>query len=324
MSIFPEIQDKLMTPGEAVKKFIQDGSQIALGGFTVNRNPMVIAYEIIRQRLRNLHLVGHSHGQAMDVLIGAGCVQKVEIAYGGNGRFAPTCIRFRRAIEEGKIAFEDYTNFQMSLRFLAGSLRIPFITTKSGLGTDLIRREGFAPHLRREKKVAAKKLLLMQNPFEEKEDPVVILPPLNPDVVIIHSQYVGEDGTIRVKGLTFTDMELAKAADKVIITCEEIVTRSLIRQDPDQNSLPGFLVDAFVLAPFGAHPTACYSFYDYDARHFNLYKEAAPEDPNFNAYLNYWVYGVSSHEEYLERVGQPNLARIRVDPRIGYNSALPR
>ena len=79
---------------------------------------MGIVYEIIRQGIKDLHLVCHSNGQALDVLIGAGCVRRVEIAYGGNGRFAPTCIRFRKAIEEGSIEFEDYSNFQMSLRFL--------------------------------------------------------------------------------------------------------------------------------------------------------------------------------------------------------------
>ena len=84
-------------------------------------------------------------------LIGAGCVRRVEIAYGGNGRFAPTCIRFRRAVERGEIEFEDYSNFQMSLRFLAGSLGIPFIPTKSGLGTDLLNQEGFSPESPKER-----------------------------------------------------------------------------------------------------------------------------------------------------------------------------
>ena len=140
MSKYPEIADKLMSLQEAVGRFVTNGCQLSIGGFTVTRNPMAAVYEIVRQRIRDIHLVCHSNGQGLDVLIGAGCVRRVEIAYGGNGRYAPTCFRFRKAVEKGWIEFEDYSNYQMSLRFLAGSLSIPFIATKSGLGSDLLRR----------------------------------------------------------------------------------------------------------------------------------------------------------------------------------------
>jgi glutaconate CoA-transferase subunit A len=258
------------------------------------------------------------------VLIGAGCVKRLEIAYGGNGRYAPTCIRFKKAVQGREIQFEDYSNYQMSLRFLAGSLGIPFIATKSGLGSDIINLEGFPKEIRKERKVARKKLVVMQNPFNEIEDKVVLLPALNPDVALIHAQYVGEDGTVRIKGLTFADIEQAKSADIVIVTCEEIVPRSFIRTDPDQNSLPSFFVDAIVRIPYGAHPTACYAFYDYDPKHLNLYKKAAQTDNLFNQYLNEWVYGVSSHEEYIEKVGAAMLMNIRANPVLGYAPGLDR
>jgi len=324
MSAYPEIADKLMTLKEAVKRCIKNGSQIALGGFTIARNPMAIAYEIIRQGLKDLHLVCHSHGQALDVLIGAGCVKRLEIAYGGNGRYAPTCIRFKKAIQRGEIEFEDYSNYQMSLRFLAGALGIPFIPTKSGLGSDLINLEGFSKKIRKERKVASRKYVVIDNPFNGVEDKVVLLPALTPDVALIHAQYVGEDGTVRIKGLTFTDIEQAKSADIVIVTCEEIVPRSFIRLDPDQNSLPPFFVDAIVRVPYGAHPTACYAFYDYDPKHLNLYKKVAEDEALFKKYLDEWAYGVSSHEEYLEKIGWTALSRIKANPVLGYALGLDR
>lgn len=324
MTIYPEIDDKLMTLEQAVKTYVKDGSQIALGGFTVARNPMALAYEIVRQGVRNIHLVCHSHGQALDVLIGAGCVKRLEIAYGGNGRFAPTCFRFKRAVQESTIEFEDYSNYQMSLRFLAGALGMPFVPTKSGLGTDLIAREGFSSETRKERKVAPKKFAFAQNPFNDKDDQYVLLPALNPDVTIIHAQYVGDDGTVRMKGLTFADIEEAKAADAVIVTCEEIVPRSFIRLDPDQNSLPSFFVNAIVKVPYGAHPTACYSFYDYDAAHLNLYKRVAQDDELFDQYLQEWVYGVSSHEAYLDKIGGAALVKIRANSVLGYTPGLDR
>jgi glutaconate CoA-transferase subunit A len=324
MGMHPEIDDKLMTLEDAVRRFIENGSQIAIGGFTVTRNPMALAYEIVRQGIKDIHLVCHSHGQALDVLIGAGCVKRLEIAYGGNGRYAPTCIRFKKAIQRGEIQFEDYSNYQMSLRFLAGALGIPFIPTKSGLGSDLINLEGFPPAIRKEKKVASKKYVVTQNPFNGEDDKVVLLPALNPDVAIMHAQYVGEDGTVRIKGLTFADIEQAKSADTVIVTCEEIVPRSFIRLDPDQNSLPPFFVDAIVKIPYGAHPTAVYTCYDYDPKHLNLYKKVADDDRTFKEYLDEWVYGVKSHDEYLEKIGSTTLLQIKANPVLGYAVGLDR
>lgn len=324
MSRYPEIEDKLMPLSEAVSRFVKNGSQIAIGGFTITRNPMAAIYEIVRQGIRDLHLVCHSNGQGLDVLIGAGCVKRLEIAYGGNGRYAPTCIRFKKAVQRGEIEFEDYSNYQMSLRFLAGALSIPFMPTKSGLGSDLLNMEGFPKEIRGTGKVAPKKFELIQNPFNGGEDRYVLLPALNPDVTLIHVPYVGEDGTVRIKGLTFADLEQAKAADKVIVTCEQIVPKSFIRMDPDQNSLPAFFVDAIVEVPYGAHPTACYCFYDSDPKHLNLYKKVADDDAQWKDYLQEWVYGPSSHEEYLEKVGLANLLRIKANPILGYAPGLDR
>jgi glutaconate CoA-transferase subunit A len=324
VNVYPEIADKLMTLEEAVRCFVKDGCQMALGGFTVTRNPMAIVYEIARQRIRDIHLVCHSNGQALDVLIGAGCVKRLEIAYGGNGRYAPTCIRFQKAIERGEIEFEDYSNYQMSLRFLAGALGMPFMPTKSGLGSDILKEEGFSPEVREEPKVANKKYEIIRNPFNREKEDVILLPALTPDVAILHAQYVGEDGTVRIKGLTFADAEQAKAADRVIVTCEEIVPRSFIRLDPDQNTLPPFFIDAIIKVPYGAHPTGCFTFYDYDPAHLNHYKKAAGDDDLFRAYLDEWVYGVGSHEEYIERIGEERLRAIKADPALGYTPGLER
>ena len=324
MSGYPEIQEKLMTAEEAVRRFVKDGCQMAMGGFTVNRNPMAIAREIIRQGIKDLHVVCHSQGQALDLLIGAKCVKRLEVAYGANGRFASTCIRFRKAVENGEIEVEDYSNNQMSLRFLAGSLSLPFIPSRTGLGTDIVNKEGFGPETRKEAKIARKKLVVTSNPFAEGKDDIILLPALNPDVALVHAQYVGDDGTVRIKGLTFADLEQAKSADTVIVTCEEIVPRSFIRFDPDQNSLASFLVDAIVVVPYGAHPTACRFFYDYDAKHLNMYKSVAKEDATFRQYLDEWVFGLKSQEEYLNKIGGAGLVNIKANTIIGYAPGLDR
>jgi len=313
-----------MTVGEAIERFVTDGCQLAVGGFTITRNPMAAVYEIVRRRVKDLHLVAHSNGQALDVLIGAGCVRRLDIAYGGNGRFAPTCIRFRKAIERGELQVEDYTNNMMSLRFLAGALNVPFLPSKSALGTDVIAREGFPPELRGTDGVPSKKVVVIDNPFGDGDDQVVLVPALTPDVSIIHAQQVSTDGTVRIKGLTFADLEQCKAAGAVIVTCEEIVPESYLRLDPDQNALPPFLVDAVVPVPFGAHPTACRYFYDYDPAHLNHYKVVAKDDETWAAWLEEWVYGVESRDAYLDKVGGAQLARIRSNTVAGYAPGLDR
>jgi glutaconate CoA-transferase, subunit A len=319
-----DVGGRLMTLEAAVERFATDGAQVALGGFTINRNPMAFVYAMARRRVRDLHVVAHSNGQALDVLVGAGCVGRIEIAYGGNGRFAPTCIRFRRAVERGEIAVEDYSNYQMALRFLAGALNVPFIPTKSGLHTDLVRREGFTPAYRATHGLPERKLVVMPDPFDGDGDDVVLLPALNPDLAVIHVQTVGDDGTVRIKGLTFADLEQAKAARAVVVTCEEIVPAAELRVDPDQNALPPFLVDAVVCAPYGAHPTACRYFYDYDPGFLNDYKRVARDDEAYAAWLDEWVFGVPGHAEYIAKLGGELLAKIKADPVRGYAIGLDR
>jgi glutaconate CoA-transferase subunit A len=319
-----EIDGKLMTAEAAVSRFVQNGAQVTLGGFTVNRNPMTLCREIIRQGIKNLHMAVHSHGQGLDLLIGAGCVERIELAYGGVARFAPTGIRFRKAVLAGEIEVEDYSNYQMTLRFMAGAMGLPFIATESGLHTDIVNREGFSKKVRGMGKTARHKLKVISDPLDPSGREVVVLPPLTPDVALLHAQYVGTDGTVRIKGLTFADLEEAKAADRVLVTCEEIVPAEQLRADPDQNALPPFLVDAVVLAPFGAHPTACHRFYDYDPAHLRLCQTVFPEDDRFRAYLDEYVFRVPTQAAYLQTIGEEALARITADPETGYATGLDR
>jgi glutaconate CoA-transferase subunit A len=317
--------EKFMSAREAVERFVHDGDMVALGGFTVTRNPMTLAREIARQGKQDLHLAAHSQGQALDLLVGAGCVRRVEIAYGGNGRFAPTCICFRRAVQQGALEVEDYSNFQMSLRFLAGAMNLPFMPCRSGPGSDILTRWGFPPEMRnQEAKLASRKAVVAANPFCDDGEQVALLPALTPDVALLHAQYVGDDGTVRIKGLTFLDLEQARSASRVIVSCEEVVPTSFLRQDPDQNSLPPFLVDAVVLAPFGAHPTACHYFYDYDPRHLNMYRKEAGEEESMQGYLDKWVRGCPDQETYLAQVGATDLMRIRANSQVGYAPGLDR
>ena len=319
--------DKVMNMSEAIKLYVADGSHISIGGFTINRNPMAAVYEIIRQKIKGLHLYAHSNGQGVDELIGGGCVSKLEIAYGGNGRFAPTCIMFKKAVTKGTIIVEDYSNYQMTLRFLAGAMGIPFLPTRSSLGTDIIDKWGFSEALRKsDHKIPDKKLIVMDNPFTSwtNATKVVLVPAINTDVTIIHVQKSDRQGTARIEGLTFADVEQAKSAKYLIMTCEELVKSEELRKNPDQNQIPSFCVDAVVHVPFGAFPTASYRHYDYDPVYLNEYKEYAADDRRHKKYLEKFVYGVNDHQGLLDLVGKERMEMIKADSRTGYATNLDR
>jgi glutaconate CoA-transferase subunit A len=211
----------------------------------------------------------------------------------------------------------------MSLRFLAGGLGLPFIPATSGFRTDIVRIDGFSKTERGQGKVPLHKLVVQEDPFHPGQE-TILLPALNPDVAILHAQYVGEDCTVRMKGLTFADLEQVRSAHHVIVSCERIVSEEFMRNDPDQNCLAGFMVDAIVPVPFGAHPTACFGFYDYDPIHLKLYAKAASQDHTFQEYLDEWVRTISSQQDYIEKLGELHLSSIAADPVLGYAPGLDR
>ncbi|WP_319405168.1 CoA-transferase [uncultured Desulfosarcina sp.] len=319
--------NKLMSLSEAVSRFVPDGAHISIGGFTINRNPMAAVYEVIRQRKRGLHLYAHSNGQGVDELIGAGCVDRLEIAYAGSGRFASTCIRFRKSVESGQLLVEDYTNYQMTLRFMAGAMGVPFLPTRSSLGSDIVNRWGFSETARQaDPRVPSRKLAVMDNPFDGwcDTDRVVLVPAINPDITLIHVQAADRQGTARINGLPFADVEQAKAARHLIVTCETLVDDDLLRGAPERNQIPFFCVDAVVHVPMGAWPTACYRHYDYDPTRLHQYRHAALDDKRYQAYLDTDVLSSANHEEMMACIDPRQLEKIKADPRTGYAVGLDR
>ena len=314
--------NKVMNLTAAVERFVFDGAHISLGGFTIVRNPMGLAYEIIRRKIKDLHVYVHSHGLAFDMLIGAGCVKSLEVAYGGIARFSPAgSPRFRKAVESGSVRYEDYTNYQMVMRFTAGAMGVPFLPLKGMPDTDVVQKWGFDRDFREKTPgIPLKKVATVQNPFADpgQEEELVLVPAIRPDVTLIHVQKADAEGTCRIEGLTFADVEQAKAAKCVIATCEELVSRKEIRKEPDRNQIPFFIVDAVVPLPYGAYPTACYRYYDYDDDHLKQYAAAAADDDVFRNYLDRYIYDVHTQEEYLDRIGRDRLDAVRAHPEYGY------
>lgn len=313
--------NKVMPLKQAIETYVKNGSHISIGGFTLNRNPMAAVYEIIRQKVRNLHLYAHSNGVGLDELIGAGTVSKLEIAYAGSGRSAPTCVCFARAIQNQELLVEDYSNYMMSLRFMAGSMGLPFLPTLSGFGSDIMEKWGFSKSLRQsDPRIVDEKLAVIDNPFGHwaGASKVVLVPAINPDITIIHVQKADSMGTCSIQGLTFADIEQVKASCHVIVTCEQLVNKAELRVNPDLNQIPFIHVSAVCHVPWGGYPTAVYGHYDYDSDYLRRYNRAAKNPDEFKIYQETHIHGVQDHAGFLNLMDPTRMDAIKADPRTGY------
>jgi len=286
------LQSKVMTAREAVKRFVFPGAVLGMGGQLIGRIPMALAHEIARQGIGGLTIMGCNLSISMDILVGAGLVQRTECGTGNLERFGTT-FAWRRAIEAGKLVHRDYSHLAMVSRFLAGEMGLPFMPTKSLLGSDILNKhpdgaEGFA---------------LMNSPWGEHE-PVVLLPAARPDVAIIHAQRADEMGNVMIEGFTAHDVEMARAAKATIVSCEELVSSEETRRRPELTAIPYLYVNAVVEQPFGSHPSSVYRSYDYDGDHITYYQACAREGgPKYQEYLERHVLGCQSFDDYLERIG---------------------
>ncbi len=309
----------------AAAALVPDGATLSVGGFTTQRHPMAFVRELIRQGRRDLYLFGHSPGGDWDILIGAGCVKRVELAYEADEAFNTVGPRWRKAVEAGRIEWEDYSNFSMVARFTAGAMGIPFMPVRSLLGSDVAARAALTPEQRKaDPRTSPKKLHEMASPFNPRER-VVLVPAIRSDFAVIHVQKATENGTVRILGQTFADVQQALCAGTVIVTAEEIVGEDELRREPESNQLPYFVVTHVCRVPYGAHPYAVYQCYDYDPLHLQEYHDAAREDSSFRRYLDKYVYDPKGHEEYLEAAGgRARLEMLKASPGYGYRPDLKR
>lgn len=292
---YKESEDKVMTLKEAVRKFVRDEYLLTLGGFC-GRNSQAAAYEIIRQGKRGLTFIDDSPTDQLDMLIGAGCIKRVEIAWHGVSIFA-LARNFRRALEEKvphMIEVEDYSNYAAGLRFLAGAMNVPFLPTRSMLGSDIPKYN--------------KRIKIIEDPYEG--EPIALIPAAFPDVAIIHVQRADMRGNAQIWGHLANDENKARAAKHTVITCEEIVPEEEILRIPNMTAIPFYCVDAVVEVPYGSHPWSCYGYYYHDVIFQRDYAKHNETYEGFLRWLDEWVLSCESHADYCNKVGQERLLAL--------------
>lgn len=313
---------KVMTAEQAVALFVHDGDCLALGGFSTNRRAYGLVREIIRQGKKDLYLESGSAGGDEDMLIGAGCVKAINISYIANSGFTMVCRRFREAVETGILPVEDYSLDVQTILYHAAALGLPYVAVKNMLGSDLEHKWGISEEQRKQhSKLPSQKFLVQDNPFEPGSR-LCLIPTPKIDVACIHVQEASPEGICRIHGACFQDEDIAMAARRTIVSCERLIPDEEMRKDPNANSIPGLCVSAVVPMSYGAHPSQCYGYYDYDADAFLNYDKASRTQVDFDAFLQENIR--PSHQEYLNYVGKERLNRLAVDPVLGYVPGMRR
>lgn len=283
-----EFVDKILSEAEAVARLVADGDYVSFDFSSYTRGPLALIREIIRQGRRDLWYCAKFTLMESTLLVAAGACSRIDVGFMGLGD------TLNRAVEEGRVQVSEWTNGTLTLRHLAGSMGVPFLPTRALLGTDTLKYSG------------AK---VVRDPFGGK--PVALVPALNPDVGLVHVHQADIYGNARCFGPGVSPLETAMASRKVIISTDEIIDHDDIRKDPGKTTIPYYLVDAVVYAPFGAYPGGLPGVHEMDYEHFAEYN-ALERAGNLTSYLDKYVYSAKSHLEMLEqRVGLARLNDLR-------------
>jgi glutaconate CoA-transferase, subunit A len=286
---------KVCTMSEAVSRFVADGDTVAIEGFTAFIC-FAAAHEIIRQAKKDLALCRLTPDLIYDQMIAAGVARKLVFSYLGNpGVGSLHCIR--RAVEKAiprPLEIDEYSHFGMVGRYMAGASKLPFFPLRSYSGSDLPSAN---PAIR-----------FVDSPYGD--GPIAVVPPLNPDVAFIHAQRADSQGNTQLWGLLGVQKEAAFASRKVVVVVEEIVDETVIRHDPNRTLIPGLIVDAVVLEPYGAHPSYVQGYYDRDNNFYLEWDKISRDQAQTEQWLQEWVYDLPGRTAYLARLGQARLDEL--------------
>jgi glutaconate CoA-transferase subunit A len=300
---------KVATMRDAIADVVRDGDTVAIEGFT-HLISFAAGHEIIRQRKRDLTLARMTPDLIYDQMIAAGCARKLIFSWLGNpgvGGLGAIRRRIEPATSGGaadgpagmpRLEIEEYSHFGMVGRYTAGAANLPFFPLRSYFETDLPK----ANPLIRE----------IESPYGDGV--VYAVPPLKPDVTIVHAQRADAAGNTQVWGLLGCQKEAAFAAERVIVVVEELVDEAVIRADPNRTILPGLIVDAVVVEPFGAHPSYVQGAYDRDNAFYLEWDAITRDEAAIQAWLRDWVFEVDGRAGYLEKLGQDRIAGLRPGP----------
>jgi glutaconate CoA-transferase, subunit A len=284
--------DKLTTVPDAVARLVKDGDYLAIGGFGADRMPTAVLHEILRQGRQNLGLAGHTATHDFQVLCAGNLtgrgkkLARVDIAYVIGLEARGLSPHGRRVVESGELEYAEWSNYALAVRFKAAAMGLSFLPARSMLGTDTFRHS------------AAREIIC---PFTGER--LLALPALYPDVAAIHVHEADRYGNCRIRGTSVADFDVARAAKRLIVTCERLIPNDEIRRDPTRTVIPYFCVDAVCEVPYGSYPGNMPYEYFSDEEHLRAWLRAEREPAEYQQFIEHHIYGVRDFNEYLQRCG---------------------
>ena len=290
--------DKVVSVKEAVARLVNDGEYLAVGGFGGDRLPTAVCHEIVRQKKQNLTIAGHTATHDFQILCAGNLtgrgklISRVDAAYIVGLEARGLSPHARRVMESGEIETTEWSNYVLAVRFKAAAMGVPFLPVRSMLGTDTFRKS------------PAKEIAC---PFTG--DKLLAIPACWPDVAAIHVHEADRFGNCRIRGTTVADPDLARAAKKLIVTCERLIPNDDIRSDPTRTVIPFYCVDAICEVPFGSYPGNMPYEYFSDEDHLRLWLEVEEKPAEYQKFIDRYIFGVADFTEYLQLCG--GLARLQ-------------
>ncbi len=284
-----KLVDKMMTDEETIEKFVKSGDYIGFELYGTVRCPMTLTRALVRSGKTDFRIVGQGVHE-LDLLFAMDMVREIDFTYIGLEVYGVDS-NVRRAVESGRVKnIVEWSNAAITWRFKAAAMGIPFLPTKSMLGTDTLRRS------------AAK---VIECPFSG--DKVALIPALVIDVGFIHVARADKCGNCQIDGISGFALEMSRACKYLIVSAEEIIDTEDIRKSPDKTIIPYYLVDAVVHAPYGSWPGEMAGYYDRDEDHYRMYVEKQKTEEGMQAYVKEWCLDLPDHQALIDKVGMDRL-----------------
>ncbi|HSW19700.1 MAG TPA: CoA-transferase [Ramlibacter sp.] len=286
------LREKVMTLEQAAA-LVNDGDKVGIGGSTLSRTPMAMIWQLIRSGKKHLDVSRSIVSSEGDLLFASGICDRIQTSWFSQGIVWGISKVMRHYVESKKTRYDEWSHLAMGLRFRAGAMGVPYLPMRPMLGSDVLRMRPEA--------------MATKCPFTDED--LLLVPALNPDVALIHVQRCDAYGNAQMDGLSFMDIDLALAANRVILTTERIVSNDQIRRNPDQTKIPFIAVDAVVEVPYGCAPHECTNIYEPLFSHMDFYTQKVNADPvaGMQDYIQRYVLEPKSWTDYLGLLGLEEL-----------------
>lgn len=286
------LTDKTMTEEEAIKRFVKNGDYIGFELYGTVRCPMSLTRALVRSGKKDFRIVGQGVHE-LDLMFAADMVREIDFTYIGLEVYGISA-NMRRRVESGDVKkIVEWSNAALTWRFKAASMGIPFIPTRSMLGTDTFNKSS---------------AIAIECPFTHT--PVALLPALIVDVGIIHVNRADIHGNCQIDGISGFAFEMSRACKTLIISTEKIIDTSEIRAHPDRTMIPYYLVDAVVHAPYASWPGEMSGMYERDEPHYKMFVDQQKTKEGMDAYMQEWLYDLPDHKALLDKIGEKRLKEL--------------